>query len=275
MKKIGLAALPALALLTLGFATADANQAPVRAAPAVTVPADAAVPAPLSPAQPTALPATPVQASPAEAAPAPVAAAPAATVGHSHGARSSAAPGQDLADYRAWLARSPANREAVRGFRDYLAAQGLADVIPVWQLIRTSSSWRDCGADRFEVAPRDKWDNIITTLRFVRDEVEPAVGKVEALSVYRNETLNRCSNGAPASAHRLFFALDLKPVSDEVSRPGMISRVCAAHRRAGSSYNTGLGFYSGMRFHVDSHGYRKWGADGRGASSPCATGRYA
>jgi hypothetical protein len=268
MNRIGLAALPALALLTLGFVTGDGVHAPVHAAPVSA--------APFAPLPATAAPTAaelPHTAAPT-VAPAPAAPAPSAPA-HRHSSQPSAAPGQDLADYRAWLARSPANREAVRAFRTYLDAQGLGDVIPVWQLIRTSSSWRDCGADRFEVAPRDKWDNITTTLRFVRDEVEPAVGKVEALSVYRNETLNRCSNGAPASAHRLFFALDLKPVSAEVSRPGMISRVCAAHRRAGSSYNTGLGFYSGMRFHVDSHGFRKWGADGRGASSPCATGHYA
>jgi hypothetical protein len=184
----------------------------------------------------------------------------------------SPAPGQSLADYHAWLARSPAHREQVREFRDYLDVQGLAEVIPVWQLIRTSSSWRQCGADRFEVAPRDKWSNITNTLKFVRDEVTPAVGEVEALSVYRNEGLNRCSNGAPASAHRLFFALDLTPVAANVSRAGMISRVCSAHRRSGSAYQAGLGFYSGMRFHVDSHGYRKWGANGRGATSPCVTG---
>ncbi|HEX8580472.1 MAG TPA: D-Ala-D-Ala carboxypeptidase family metallohydrolase [Allosphingosinicella sp.] len=264
LNRIGLAALPALALLTLGFAAADVTHAPAHAAAIPVAPV-------LASELPASLPA------PAEAAPAgdPRPAAESRTESHQHTARSSAAPGQDLADYRAWLARSAANREAVRGFRSYLAAHGLEDVIPVWQLIRTSSSWRECGADRFEVAPRDKWDNITTTLKFVRDEVEPAVGKVEALSVYRNETLNRCSNGAPASAHRLFFALDLKPVSEAVSRPGMISRVCAAHRRSGSAYDAGLGFYSGMRFHVDSHGFRKWGADGRGATSPCATGHYA
>jgi hypothetical protein len=270
LKRIGLAALPALALLALGFPTADAANAPAHAASSPSVPAFNA--------QLQATPLTPVQPAPVEAAPAqpaPAAAAPASTSAHQHNDGASTTPGQDLADYRAWLARSPANREAVRAFRTYLDAQGLDEVIPVWQLIRTSSSWRECGADRFEVAPRDKWDNITTTLKFVRDEVEPAVGKVEALSVYRNETLNRCSNGAPASAHRLFFALDLKPVSDDVSRPGMISRVCAAHRRSGSAYDAGLGFYSGMRFHVDSHGFRKWGADGRGASSPCATGHYA
>lgn len=187
-------------------------------------------------------------------------------------AAASLAPGQSVADYHAWLARSAANREAARQFRDYLDAQGLADVIPTWQLVRTSSSWRQCGAGPFEVAPRDKWANITDTLKFVRDEVNPAVGAVEALSVYRNEGLNRCSNGAPASAHRLFFALDLTPVSAEVSRAAMIERVCAAHRARGGRYDAGLGFYSGRRFHVDSHGYRKWGANGRGATSPCVTG---
>lgn len=189
--------------------------------------------------------------------------------------RAGLAPGQSRADYYAWLARNPAHRAEVQAFRDHLAREGLEDVVPVWQLIRTSSSWRACNAERFEVAPRDKWRHITTTLRFVRDEVVPALGPVEALSAYRNEALNRCSAGAPQSAHRLFFALDLAPVSREVSRPRMIREICAAHARDGRAYNTGLGFYTGMRFHVDSNGYRKWGADGRGATSPCGGRTYA
>ena len=193
-------------------------------------------------------------------------------VSHGH---SSLAPDQSKADYYAWLARSPANTEKVRAFRDYLAARGLENIVPVWQLIRTSSSWRQCGADRFEVAPADKWDHIVTTLAFVRDEVRPAIGEVEALSVYRNEALNRCSNGAPQSAHRLFFALDLTPVDAKVTRAGMIHDICAAHAQKGRGYETGLGFYTGMRFHVDSSGFRKWGPNGKGATSPCVTGNYA
>jgi hypothetical protein len=189
--------------------------------------------------------------------------------GHEHG--SGLAPGQTPADFRAWLDRSPARRAELEAFRARLAADGVAEVVPLWQLVRTSSSWRSCGAEPFEVAPRATWDNMVATLRFVRDEVVPAVGEVEALSAYRNERLNACSAGAPASAHRMFFALDLTPVSDEVSRGAMIGRVCAAHARDGRAHNAGLGFYSGRRFHVDSHGYRKWGADGRGASSPCVT----
>src|SRR5687767_6107995 len=122
-------------------------------------------------AAPQALPVLPVQETPgaSPAAPAheaahaaPASKAPAApessAASHSHDHdRPSLAPGQSKADYFAWLARSPANAEKVRAFRGHLAARGLEDVVPVWQLIRTSSSWRECGADRFEVAPADKW----------------------------------------------------------------------------------------------------------------------
>lgn len=181
-------------------------------------------------------------------------------------------PGQGSADFNDWLARSPANREALAAFQAHLEANGVGDVVPVWQLVRTSSSFRECGAAGFEVAPRDKWDNIVKTLQFVKRDVIPAVGPVQPVSGYRNPDLNRCSNGAPASAHRHFFALDLVPVSASVSRGDLIRGVCAAHAREGRSYETGLGFYSGVRFHVDSSGFRRWGPNGRGATSPCVTG---
>ncbi len=189
--------------------------------------------------------------------------------------RGDMAPGQGRADYYAWLARDPRHQQQVEEFRAHLASEGLENVVPVWQLIRTSSSWRQCNADRFEVAPREKWEHISTTLRFVRDEVEPALGPVEAVSGYRNEQLNRCSAGAPQSAHRNFFAIDLAPVNPAVTRAQMIRQICAAHARDGRAYNTGLGFYNGERFHVDSNGFRKWGADGRGATSPCVSAHYA
>jgi hypothetical protein len=178
------------------------------------------------------------------------------------------APGQSKADYLAWLAQSPENREQVRSFRSFIADQGVDDVVPTWQLVRTSSSWRECGASRFEVAPAAQWNNIVQTLSFVKNEVQPAIGDVEALSGFRNKHLNQCSNGKPQSAHRMFFAMDLVPAV-EIERGQMIARLCSAHSRRGADYRTGLGFYTGSRFHVDSSGYRKWGSDGRGATSPC------
>ena len=188
---------------------------------------------------------------------------------HGHQHDSGLAPGQTAQDFQAWLSVSPANRDGVVAFRDYLAAQGVASVVPMWQLTRTSSSWRQCGAEPFEVPPADKWDRIVKTLKFVRDDVIPAVGAVETLSAYRNEKLNACSDGAPKSAHREFFALDLTPVNAALDRADMIRSVCVAHARDGRAYDAGLGFYTGRRFHVDSSGFRKWGPNGKGATSPC------
>ena len=188
---------------------------------------------------------------------------------HDHEHASGLAPGQTAEDFEAWAKRTPANVQALGAFRDYLAAQGLETVVPMWQLIRTSSSWRECGAQPFEVPPPDKWARIVKTLKFVRDDVIPSVGEVETLSAYRNGDLNACSNGAPKSAHREFFALDLTPVNKNLERETMIRSVCQAHARDGQEYNVGLGFYTGRRFHVDSSGFRKWGANGKGATSPC------
>ena len=230
------------------------------AASLVFASASSAVSADLAPAVPQGVVAAPPLAAPAPADTLEV---------HEHSHDSGLAPGQTAADYNAWLAASPAHRASVRAFRDHLASEGVDGIVPVWQLIRTSSSWRQCAAEPFEVAPADKWSNIVTTLKFVRDEVVPAVGQVEALSAYRNETLNACSAGAPRSAHRLFFALDLTPVNASVDRTQMIRGICSAHARDGRAYDAGLGFYTGRRFHVDSNGFRKWGPDGRGATSPC------
>ncbi len=179
------------------------------------------------------------------------------------------APGQERADFEAWLDRNAGNRAAIADFRAHLAANGVEDVLPVWQLVRTSSSYRGCRAQPFEVAPREKWDNIVKTLKFVEADVIPAVGRVQAVSGYRNAGLNRCSAGAPGSAHQQFFALDLMPVDASVDRGDMIRGVCAAHARDGQAFDAGLGFYNGRRFHVDTNGYRRWGANGRGATSPC------
>lgn len=176
--------------------------------------------------------------------------------------------GQAEADYDAWLARSPAARAQVLAFRQFLAIEKVENVVPTWQLVRTASMWRQCDGPRFEVAPFALWQHVATTLRFVKNHVQPVIGPVEIVSGYRNEALNACANGAPQSAHRLFYALDMVPLR-AIGRDGMIRSLCAIHALRGAQYDIGLGFYSGTRFHVDSKGFRKWGADGKSATSPC------
>src|SRR5688500_10405326 len=177
------------------------------------------------------------------------------------------AEGQGHADYLAWLAKNPAARAQVLSLKGFLADHEADDVVPTWQLVRTASMWRECSGPRFEVAPFTEWQHIATTLNFVRSHVEPVVGEVEALSGYRNEGLNQCAGGARQSAHRHFYALDLTPIRDDLDRGGMIRSICKIHEWRGEDYGVGLGFYSGMRFHVDSKGFRRWGPDGKGDTS--------
>lgn len=156
----------------------------------------------------------------------------------------------------------------VQAFEAHLARNGVADVLPTYQILRTSSTWQACQASAFEIPPQEVWANITTTLRYIKTEVEPRIGKVQAVSGYRNARLNTCSGGAEHSAHRYYFALDLLPETD-ISRATLIREMCLAHRENGQKSQIGLGFYSGVRFHLDSKKYRKWGADGKSATSPC------
>ena len=168
-------------------------------------------------------------------------------------------PGQDEAGYKTWLAAQPVRPMFVGGFDHYLELYKVAGIVPTWQLLRTATDWQKCGAEPFEVPPPTEWPNLIETLRYVRDHVVPVVGPVEAVSVYRNEALNICAGGAPESAHRHLYAVDLVPLRP-TSREALMRGVCAIHEWQGGGYAVGLGFYKGLRFHVDSKKYRKWGA---------------
>jgi hypothetical protein len=183
--------------------------------------------------------------------------------------------GQSKADYLAWLSRDPGARAQVLSFKAFLDAGGVDDVVPTWQMVRTASDWRECAGPRFEVAPVAEWAHISETLEFIKAKVEPVIGDVQPVSGFRNEGLNQCAGGAKASAHRHFYALDLVPVDDELSRTALIRDICRIHQASGRDFGIGLGFYTGMRFHLDSKGFRRWGANGSGATSPCATGYYA
>jgi hypothetical protein len=119
--------------------------------------------------------------------------------------------------------------------------------------------------------PRALWPNVIPTLRFIRDQIVPALGPVTAVSGYREPQLNACAGGATHSAHALYFALDLVP-EKTMTRSDLIATVCRLHARFGAAYHVGLGFYQGLRFHIDTHGFRRWGADWLSATSPCVTG---
>ena len=175
--------------------------------------------------------------------------------------------GQDEAGYRNWYVASTRHQVAATSFNTYLTTWGVGGVVPTWQLLRTATSWHRCGAQPFEVPPLNEWPNVVQTLRYIHDYVIPAVGPVEAVSAYRNPSLNACAGGAPESAHKHYSAIDLVPLQ-ATTREQLMRTLCNIHARRGLDYGVGLGFYAFLRFHVDTTKYRRWGADPSVASCP-------
>lgn len=181
---------------------------------------------------------------------------------------SQAAPPTPQGDFIAWVHAVPGRPEQVQAFETYLRRAGVVGILPLSQLLLNSSSWKTCSDAPYSLAPPELWANIVPTLRFIRARIVPALGPVAALSGYRSPDLNKCSGGAPKSAHALFYALDLTPLKF-TDRDKMIAAVCALHAKYGPAAHAGLGFYAGMRFHIDTNGFRRWGTDYRTATSPC------
>jgi hypothetical protein len=168
--------------------------------------------------------------------------------------------GQDEPGYRSWYLAAPWRAGQVKSLNDYLASAQVTGIVPTWQLLRTATSWRECGAQPFEVPPPDEWPHMVQTLRYIRDYVIPAVGPVEPVSVYRNPSLNQCAGGAPESAHKLDSAVDLVPLRP-IDRISLMRTLCGTHTQHGAPYQAGLGFYAYLRFHIDSTKYRRWNMD--------------
>ena len=168
--------------------------------------------------------------------------------------------GQDEPGYRSWYLAAPWRATQVRAFNDYLASAQVSGILPTWTLLRTATSWQECGGQPFEVPPSGEWPHMVQTLRYVRDYVIPAVGPVEAVSVYRNPQLNQCAGGAPESAHKEDSAIDMVPLRP-TTREALMRTLCGIHSEHGAAYNAGLGFYAYLRFHVDSTKYRRWNMD--------------
>jgi len=176
--------------------------------------------------------------------------------------------GQDEPGYRSWYLAAPWRAGQVKAFNDYLTTWEVAGIVPTWQLLRTATDWQKCGADPFEVPPSETWPNVVQTLRYIRDQVIPAIGPVEPVSAYRNDALNACAHGAAESAHRYFAAVDLVPLKP-MTREALIHDLCALHADSGERYGVGLGFYAFLRFHIDSRKFRKWGAGSGPEAAPC------
>lgn len=169
--------------------------------------------------------------------------------------------GQDEPGYRAWVTSAPYRSMYVRAFNDYLVHHGVGGVAPTWQLLRTATDWQRCGNQPFEVPPTIAWPNIVAALRFIGAFIEPVIGQVEPVSVYRNPYLNVCAGGARTSTHLTAGGVDMVPLRP-ISREALMLALCRIHLDKGGWNSIGLGFYKGLRFHIDSKKAREWGTSG-------------
>jgi len=200
------------------------------------------------------------QAAPQATLPLPIPAGPAAVQAPWNPAADYISAGQDEPGYRSWYIAAPWRAAQVKAFNDYLVTNRVGGILPTWQLLRTATSWQECGGQPFEVPPAEEWPHMVQTLRYVHDYVVPVIGPVEAVSVYRNPTLNQCAGGAVESAHKLDSAIDMVPLRP-IDRISLMRTLCGVHTAHGAAYNAGLGFYAFIRFHVDSTKYRRWNMD--------------
>ncbi len=163
-------------------------------------------------------------------------------------------------------------------FQKYLEDEGVAGVVPTWQLWRVDAHYaRRCGTEYFTRPPMERWREIIPTLQLLRDEVIPVTGPVEVVSGYRSAEINECVNGASRSKHLSFAALDLVAVQ-MTDREVLFKDLCALQARVGDQRAMGLGAYydpadpergAKGRFHIDAAGFRTWGFDYSRSSNPC------
>jgi hypothetical protein len=194
-------------------------------------------------------------------------------------ATSQAAPSPYPADFQAWLTANPDQVPQFDALKAYLTREGVADVLPLWQLIQaeTPEAAAKCEIPGYAMPPQDMWPTMVPTLRLVQQEIVPLLGPVKVLSSFRTPEANKCSEGAPESPHKRYSALDLAMV-DPIPKEEMFAKLCKHWYKLSPSWGYGLGAYyvrgyptynQEGRFHVDTLGRRTWGYSYGAYTSHC------
>lgn len=167
--------------------------------------------------------------------------------------------------YQSWL-RTPGAQAQAQAFSAYLHQQKVGDVVPMYQLLRSASMWRECRAQPFQVPPKAQWKAAADVLVLLKEmQRHQALGKFEVVSAYRDPKLNGCAGGAKRSSHTSGFAVDILPLAGSNN-----ARLCAFWKQQGPRWKMGMSRYPSGRIHVDRTSWRTWGADHTRKSSFCA-----
>lgn len=177
--------------------------------------------------------------------------------------------------YVQWLNSNSYRANEVAQYKRYLANYlGEPAVPPFDQLLTTARSWERCGYEQYQLPPNELWSNMVATLRLYEDLKKQGIlpPTAEIRSTYRSPSLNACAGGAAASKHMSNGAIDIW-VPEYEGQPWYINsmkeRLCQFWSSQGQRYNFGLGLYATGAIHLDTQGYRYWGAENSDSGSYC------
>jgi hypothetical protein len=153
--------------------------------------------------------------------------------------------------------REDSNADRFQELVAYLDSEGVGDVVPVPHLLRQGTDWANVDLSPFAIPPDSLWPEIVATLEVLRDDVVPAVGTIEVVSAFRSVAYNEVAGGAKRSKHLQFSAVDIIPL-DDIDRNELHTRLKTVWEEQGPSKEIGLGLYDGVRFHIDTGGFRTW-----------------
>lgn len=177
------------------------------------------------------------------------------------------------ADFKDWLASHSYQQSEVLAYQNYLQSQ-LGTIPPMDQLIASARDARRCGFEPYEVPPASLWQNIVPTLQMLQQLQKQGYlpNSTVIRSVYRNPALNDCAGGAGESKHMTNGAIDIWIPENEANKWAIESTfdgLCQFWQSNGQAYSFGLGLYPTGSVHLDTQGFRKWGASHSSSSSPC------
>lgn len=172
------------------------------------------------------------------------------------------------ADFATWLAAEQ-HQAQVQAYVAFLKTHDVDQVLDLPNLLSSARDWQKCQSSPFIVPPPEKWQNMINTLKLLRQlQQQQLLPAFSVTSSFRYPELNRCAGGSAKSKHLTNGALDLR-FQDPASAAKTFAALCQFWQQQGAKQAMGLGFYPGGQIHIDTQGFRTWGQDYTAKSSPC------
>ncbi|PSW20724.1 hypothetical protein C9I98_07735 [Photobacterium sanctipauli] len=161
------------------------------------------------------------------------------------------------ATFRGWVLMNHKEAIVEEAF-NYFVDRGVREIMPLHLVVLQGTDWDISNTTVFNMPPKKNWDNMVRTLLFIQKYVIPEIGLLIPVSGDRSKEYNIHAGGAPRSSHLDFCALDLVPVDEKMTRSELHRKLHKIYRAVGKKNDMGLGLYSGVRFHIDTCGYRSW-----------------